>query len=71
MRLAIGAPSSPALSNILMWDIDAAIAEMIDGEQVSYTRYADDLTFSARRTGYLNGIEKGLRAILRSAGARD
>nr|WP_249778162.1 retron St85 family RNA-directed DNA polymerase [Phenylobacterium glaciei] len=68
LRLAIGAPSSPALSNILMWDIDAAIAEMIDGEQVSYTRYADDLTFSARRTGYLNGIEKGLRAILRSAG---
>lgn len=67
LRLSIGAPSSPILSNILMFDIDGAIKKEIGGENIRFTRYADDITFSADRTGYLNDVEKRLRSILRKA----
>jgi RNA-directed DNA polymerase len=32
---------------------------------VTYTRYADDLAFSAKRTGYLTGVERVLRRTIR------
>ncbi|WLB53789.1 retron St85 family RNA-directed DNA polymerase [Bradyrhizobium japonicum] len=65
LRLAIGAPSSPSLSNVLMNDFDTQITEMVRRDKVTYTRYADDLTFSAKRTGFLTGVERGLRKKLR------
>lgn len=65
LRLAIGAPSSPSLSNVLMNDFDTTIAELVGKDKVTYTRYADDLTFSAKRTGFLTGVEKSLRRVLR------
>jgi len=64
LRLSIGAPSSPVLSNILMYDFDRRIAEQVGKEAVTYTRYADDMTFSAKRTGYLNSVDKLLRATI-------
>lgn len=64
LRLAIGAPSSPWLSNVLMHEFDSFITEAVAKDFVTYTRYADDLTFSARRTGYLNGVEKTLRRVV-------
>ena len=48
LRLAIGAPSSPAVSNALMFRFDSALTERLEMDHVTYTRYADDLTFSAR-----------------------
>jgi hypothetical protein len=65
MRLAIGAPTSPHISNLLMYDFDRLMAERAAREIVTYTRYADDLTFSAKRTGYLQPIEKLVRKTLR------
>ncbi|MGJ5078681.1 retron St85 family RNA-directed DNA polymerase [Bradyrhizobium sp. HKCCYLS3013] len=65
LRLAIGAPSSPCVSNILMSDFDTKIAQLVSQDQVTYTRYADDLTFSAKRTGFLNRVEKFLKQVLR------
>jgi RNA-directed DNA polymerase len=65
LSLAIGAPSSPCLSNVLMNEFDARISAAVGGDQVTYTRYADDLTFSARRTGYLNQVEKILRRTIK------
>jgi len=49
LQLAIGAPSSPCLSNILMNDFDTQVTEMVRSDKVTYTRYADDLTFSAKK----------------------
>lgn len=66
LRLAIGAPSSPILSNVLMYDFDALIAELVSKDEVTYTRYADDLTFSAKRTGFLTGVGKSLKEAIRS-----
>lgn len=65
LRLAIGAPSSPLLSNILLNDFDEKVTRAVAADQVTYTRYADDLTFSARRTGYLTRVDKALRSIIR------
>lgn len=64
LRLSVGAPSSPMLSNILMYEFDRLITERVAKHSVTYTRYADDLTFSAPRTGYLNSIEGILRKTL-------
>lgn len=47
LRLCIGAPSSPIISNIVMYDIDCAIFDYCRKEEIPYSRYADDLTFSS------------------------
>lgn len=65
LRLAIGAPSSPWLSNVLMFEFDRRITESIRKDRVIYTRYADDLTFSAPRTGFLNAVDTNLRRVIR------
>lgn len=41
-----GAPSSPAISNIILFDFDRAIAAWCDQRGVAYSRYCDDMTFS-------------------------
>jgi RNA-directed DNA polymerase len=54
-KLPTGAPTSPLLSNIVFYWVDNALMKLVDevnqfkstGEvAVTYTRYADDLTFS-------------------------
>jgi len=65
LRLAIGAPSSPILSNILMFDFDEAVTRAVGGDRVVYTRYADDMTFSAPRTGFINTVVKSVFKIVR------
>jgi RNA-directed DNA polymerase len=44
--LVIGAPSSPTLSNQIMFQFDELIDRWCRKSQVTYTRYADDLFFS-------------------------
>lgn len=63
-RLAIGAPSSPWLSNVLMYEFDDAISRAVAPDRVIYTRYADDLTFSAPRTGHLTVVDRAVRKIV-------
>jgi len=45
-----GAPTSPALSNIVFFEIDNILSALAKEHDVVYTRYADDLTFSSRNT---------------------
>jgi retron-type reverse transcriptase len=65
LRLAIGAPSSPLLSNIIMFKFDQLVTEAVSRDKVSYTRYADDLTFSAKRAGNLKNVDRQLRNIIK------
>ena len=44
--LPTGAPTSPAIANIVLTPADGAIGKVAEQRGISYTRYADDLTFS-------------------------
>lgn len=41
-----GAPTSPAISNIILYDFDERVGAMCEEKGISYTRYCDDMTFS-------------------------
>lgn len=73
-----GAPTSPAISNIIMRDFDDTIGRWCGKRGVAYTRYCDDMTFSGdfepaplielvrselRRMGFL--LNDGKTAVIR------
>lgn len=41
-----GAPTSPAISNIILYPFDCAVGEWCRERRIDYTRYSDDMTFS-------------------------
>ena len=45
-NLPQGASTSPALSNIISYEMDKKLAALANNHQLAYSRYADDLTFS-------------------------
>jgi RNA-directed DNA polymerase len=45
-KLPQGAPTSPCISNLIMNDFDIAVSGFCLKNNIRYTRYADDLTFS-------------------------
>jgi RNA-directed DNA polymerase len=64
-RLTIGAPSSPILSNAVMYEFDVDWATRCRSVGIAYTRYADDLYFSTTRPNVLAPLLKDLRSDLR------
>jgi hypothetical protein len=44
--LPTGAPTSPAIGNIILTPVDRALTTVCERKGIAYTRYADDLTFS-------------------------
>lgn len=62
--LSIGAPSSPLVSNVIMFDFDTNMHRFAEKHGVRYTRYADDITVSAREFRSLFVFEKHLRAYI-------
>ena len=44
--LPTGAPTSPAISNLVLGQVDRSLEKACQAKEVDYTRYADDLTFS-------------------------
>lgn len=53
-RLPQGAPTSPALTNILCRRLDNRLQGLADKLGFTYTRYADDMTFSGKKEGIKN-----------------
>lgn len=45
--LSIGAPTSPLISNLLMYQFDGVMSNFARANGMVYTRYADDLTLSS------------------------
>ncbi len=61
-HLPQGAPTSPALANLLAFHLDVRLDAMARSFGANYTRYADDLAFSGAAT-----LEKRQLALLRLA----
>jgi RNA-directed DNA polymerase len=49
-KLPQGAPTSPILSNMVCYSLDKAMQALAKQHGCTYTRYADDLTFSTTKT---------------------
>ena len=47
-RLPQGAPTSPTLANIICRALDNELSDLAAAQDIIYTRYADDLTFSSK-----------------------
>jgi len=59
-ELTIGAPSSPLLTNAMMFDFDTTVDKWCSTNQMIYTRYADDIFIS---TSYPQQLENALQML--------
>lgn len=63
--LSIGAPSSPLLSNILLMEFDTEVERFCLPLNISYTRYADDISLSAESSSKLREAEHWIHELCR------
>jgi retron-type reverse transcriptase len=65
-----GAPTSPRLSNLVNFGIDVRLAKVAARYRGSYTRYADDITFSFPKDypRHVRGVIQKTRRILKAHG---
>lgn len=66
-RLPIGAPTSPAVSNIIASRLDKRLSELGRKTGFNYSRYADDMTFSSSSTE-INRLIPLFKEIIREEG---
>jgi len=64
-HLTIGAPSSPILTNAMMFSFDSHVSKYCAHKRLIYTRYADDLFVSAQGPNRLAGVIDDIRDIVR------
>lgn len=64
LELSIGAPSSPFISNAVMYFFDVAVTEYCQRRNITYTRYADDLAFSTNTADILFELPEFLNTLV-------
>jgi RNA-directed DNA polymerase len=64
--LSIGAPTSPILSNIMLYELDKRLSETAIEYGVKYTRYADDITVSGNSIEIVSNFERYIERVLRA-----
>jgi len=47
-ELSIGAPSSPFISNVMLYNFDCTLNKWTQSKNMTYTRFADDITISSK-----------------------
>jgi RNA-directed DNA polymerase len=62
--IAIGAPSSPIISNQIMYAFDVSVYRHCVESNISYSRYADDLYFSTNRPNVLFEVHEKVKRII-------
>lgn len=66
--LTIGAPSSPAISNAMLYEFDLFVFEACEAQHVVYSRYADDIFLSTNEPNRLSTLLEVIRAKLAQGG---
>lgn len=66
LRLSIGAPTSPFISNFVMLTFDEAISQHCIECEINYTRYADDLTFTSNKKNVLFEVPEYVSKVLKA-----
>lgn len=66
-HLPQGAPTSPALANLVLRRLDARLTGWSEAQDVVYTRYADDLAFSGPRLR-ADALIRGVQRIVEDEG---
>lgn len=66
LRLSIGAPTSPFISNFVMVPFDQLMSNYCLENKINYTRYADDLTFTTNVQSILFKVPDRVNEILSS-----
>lgn len=64
LTLSIGAPSSPMISNFIMYSFDKIIHDKCNSLGIVYTRYADDMTFSTAKKNVLFSVPELVQNLL-------
>jgi RNA-directed DNA polymerase len=67
LKLSIGAPTSPFISNVVMTGFDKLMLDYCQVHKINYTRYADDITFSTQAKGSLFDIPALVKGNLKKA----
>ncbi len=65
-QLSIGAPSSPYLSNAIMYSFDNEIFKYCGEKNITYTRYADDITFSMHEMKLRGDVLQKVKSVIAS-----
>ena len=65
--LSIGAPSSPAVSNTIMYDFDKTLTNYCKKNDIVYSRYADDLALSSSKPKSLDDAFLFVKQLCRDA----
>jgi RNA-directed DNA polymerase len=63
-NLPIGAPTSPVISNFICLKLDQELLTFANNHKLTYTRYADDLTFSSDDLIDTNSVEEIKKLII-------
>jgi len=63
-QLTIGAPTSPALSNALCYELDVRVSAWASALGITYSRYADDITLSCNQRNVLRDAPDFVAAVL-------
>lgn len=70
-RLPMGAPSSPIISNAILYDFDREVNVYCLAQEIEYSRYADDLHFSTMKENALEVAAREVRVLLAKHGERN
>ena len=65
LTLSIGAPSSPAISNTLLYEFDLKLFDYCRERNIRYSRYADDLALSTNQPHILDDAYEFIKSLLK------
>jgi retron-type reverse transcriptase len=66
LMLSVGAPSSPLITNFVMYAFDKYMHDWCIEHKITYSRYADDITFSTNKENILFGVPNVVNRALRA-----